>query len=96
MANPVTSLKIPTALKERVASIIEGTDQSPHAFMIEAIERHTLLAEKRREFLAEASIAEEELRAMGKGFDADEVHAYLRARAKGKKGSSPKAKMWRK
>ena len=95
MANPVTSLKIPVALKDRVASVIEGTEQSLHAFMVEAIERQTSLAEKRRLFLAEADTAEQELMAAGKGYDGDAVHAYLRARAQGKKANRPKAKTWR-
>ena len=95
MANPVTSLKIPVALKDRVASVIEGTEQSLHAFMVEAIERQTSLAEKRRLFLAEADAAEQEMLTTGKGYEGDKVHAYLRARVQGKKAKRPKAKTWR-
>ena len=95
MANPVTSLKIPEELKKRVVAVIEGTDQSSHAFMVEAIERQTSLAEKRRQFLAEADAAEKVLRTTGKGYDGDEVHAYMRARASGKKAKRPKVKAWR-
>lgn len=95
MPNPVTSLKIPVALKDRVASVIEGTEQSPHAFMVEAIERQTSLAEKRRQFLAEADAAEQEMLTTGKGYEGDKVHAYLRAHVQGKKAKRPKAKTWR-
>ena len=95
MSNPVTSLKIPVALKDRVASVIEGTEQSPHAFMVEAIERQTSLAEKRRQFLAEADAAEQEMLTTGKGYAGDEVHGYLRAHVQGKKAKRPKAKTWR-
>jgi predicted transcriptional regulator len=95
MANPVTSLKIPAELKERVAAVIEGTDQSAHAFMVEAIERQTSLAEKRRQFLAEADAAEGAMLATGKGYDGNEVHSYMRARAQGKKAKRPRAKAWR-
>ena len=95
MANPVTSLKIPVELKKRVAAVIEGTDQSPHAFMVEAIERQTNLVEKRRQFHAEADAAAHDLLSTGMGYDGDEVHAYMRARAQGKKARRPKAKAWR-
>ena len=95
MANPVTSLKIPIGLKKRVAAVVAGTDQSLHAVMVEAIERQTSLAEKRRQFFAEADAAENELHSTGKGYDGDEVHAYLRARAQGKNAKRPKAKAWR-
>ena len=33
------TLKLPPELKERVASVVKGTDKSPHAFMVEAIEQ---------------------------------------------------------
>jgi hypothetical protein len=33
--------------------------------------------------------------ASGKGYDAKEVHAYLKARLSGNKPAKPKAKSWR-
>jgi predicted transcriptional regulator len=51
---PVTSLKLPAKLKEQVAEVVADTDKSAHAFMIEAIERQTALAEARKRFVNDA------------------------------------------
>ena len=68
---------------------------SPHAFMVSAIDQATTIAEQRAEFVAAARSARDALIETGKGYLADEVHAYLKARAAGKKASPPKAKPWR-
>ena len=91
----ITSLKLPDDLRKRVAEVVEDTDKSAHAFMIEAIERQTALAEARKRFVADALNAEERMLQSGKGYLADEVHRYLQAKAAGKKATRPKAKTWR-
>lgn len=91
----VTSLKLPENLKERVAEVVADTDKSAHAFMIEAIERQTALAEARKQFVADALAAEQAMLHSGKGYRAEEVHRYMQARALGKKRTRPKAKAWR-
>lgn len=91
----ITSLKLPEDLRKRVAEVIADTDKSAHAFMIEAIERQTALAEARKRFVADALNAEERMLQSGKGYLADEVHRYLQAKAAGKKATRPKAKTWR-
>lgn len=92
---PVTTLKLPDRLKSRVAKVIARTDQSAHAFMIEAIEKQTALAEQRKLFVADALAAENAMLRSGKGYVAKDVHGYLKAKASGKKASRPKAKAWR-
>ena len=92
---PPTTLKLPPGLKERIQAVVSGTDRSVHSFMLEAIERETTLAEKRRSFVAEAREAADDFDRTGLGYDADEVHAYFRARAAGKRVPRPKAKRWR-
>jgi hypothetical protein len=67
-----------------------------HAFLLEAVERETILAERRREFVAEAVDARDEMLRSGKGFAAADVHRYLRARIAGKHAARPKARSWRK
>ena len=52
-------------------------------------------AELRAEFVAHALEARAEMLKSGKGYDAEEVHAYLRARVSGKPAKRPKAKSWR-
>ena len=90
-----TSLKLPEELKQRAASAAEKLGLSPHAFMVDAIASATDRAERRAEFVAEALAADEAMTRTGLGYDADEVFAYLRQRAAGKKAARPKAKSWR-
>ncbi len=95
MASRVTSLKITRERQQLVAPVIEGTEQSQAPFMVEAIEKQTGLMEKRLAFIAEADVANSELLNSGKGYDSVSVHAYLRARAKGKTTTKLKTKTWR-
>ncbi|HZM37239.1 MAG TPA: hypothetical protein VFC18_22465 [Burkholderiales bacterium] len=89
------TLKIPPELKERVASVVEGTDKSPHAFMVEAIEQQTLLAEKRRSFVADALAARRNFERTGKAYAFEDVRRYFAARVAGKRARKPKLKRWR-
>ena len=90
-----TSLKLPDELKQRAVSAAQKQGVSPHAFMIHAIEQAATTAECRASFLTDAQAAREQMLRTGKGYDADETHAYLRARISGKKAVKPKAKTWR-
>lgn len=90
-----TSLKLPDRLKQRAAAAARAKGVSPHAFMVDAIEKAATLAEQRGRFLEEALAAREETLASGEGYDADDVHAYLAARVAGRKPARPKAKPWR-
>lgn len=92
--NP-TTLKLPAELKKRIAALIEGTGQSMHAFMVEAIAQQTLSAERRKTFIADAIEAKEDMERTGVGYEGRQVHAYMDARAQGKKLRRPKAKPWR-
>jgi len=84
-----TTLKIPEALKARVARAAAESDRSPHAFMLEAIEQQTQLAERRRAFVGAALAAEEEVAQYGLVHDGDEVLAYLSARLEGRTTNRP-------
>ena len=90
-----TSLKLPDKLRKRVAEVVADTGKSAHAFMIEAIEHQTALAEARKRFVADALNAEQAMLGSGKGYRADEVHRYLQAKAADRKATHPKAKTWR-
>lgn len=90
-----TTLKLPPELKDRVKAVAEGTGRSPHAFMVEAIEQQTALAEKRREFVAAALAADREFERTGKGYALEDVAEYLRARVAGKPVRRPRLKRWR-
>jgi predicted transcriptional regulator len=90
-----TTLKLPDELKTRVTAAAREEGKSPHAFMLEAIERETTLAERRKRFLQAAREARAEVRKTGRVHDAEDVHAFLQARLKGQGGRRPKAKSWR-
>jgi len=78
-----TTLKLPEQLKARVVKAAAGAGKSPHAFMVEAIDLQTQLAERRREFIASALVAEQEVAEFGLVHDGDEVLSYLQARLAG-------------
>jgi predicted transcriptional regulator len=91
-----TTLKLPEELKTRVTAVVEGTGQSAHAFMVEAIERQTRLAEQRRSFVTDALAAREETDRSGLGYPAGEVRRYILARVRGEKAARPTPRKWRK
>jgi predicted transcriptional regulator len=94
-AMPATMIKLSNELEARVANVIDGTGQSMHAFLLEAVERQTRTAEQRRTFVEDALASRTEALQSGTGCEADAVHAHLRARAAGRKSTRPKARSWR-
>lgn len=92
---PTTSLKLPDDLKERAAAAARQQGVSTHAFMVEAIRAAAASAEDRARFVAEAREAHASMLESGQGFDADDVHAWLRERAAGRAAQRPQAKPWR-
>ena len=90
-----TSLKLPDELKKRIADLVEGTSQTAHAFMVEAIEQAVERAVLKARFGAEALEAEADTLTTGKAYDSAEVFDYLVAKAGGEKVSRPRAKAWR-
>ncbi len=89
------TLKLSPELKDRVTSVVKGTDKSAHAFMVEAIEQQTALAEKRKAFVAEALAARDEFERTGKGYALEDVRKYYAARIAGKRARRPRLKRWR-
>ena len=90
-----TSLKLTDELKERAAAVAQEQGISTHAFLVQAISQATDVAERRAAFVAEAGKARAALLKNGRGYEADDVHAYLKRRAAGEKVRRPKAKPWR-
>ncbi len=85
-----TTLKLTEELKVRVAQAAADAGKSSHAFMLEAIERHTDLAERRREFVGSALRAEEEVAQYGLVHDGDEVLSWFHARMEGARPAAPR------
>ena len=91
-----TSIKLSEELKKRVARVVRGTDQSAHAFMVEAIRQETARAEKRRHFVADAYTALAQFERDGKGYALSEITAHYHAKLQGKKSRKPKLRSWQK
>ena len=89
-----TSLKLSDELKQRAVAAAEKKGVSPHAFMVDAIDQAATAAERRASFVSEAQAAREQMLKTGKGYDASEVHAYLKARIAGNQSAKPKARSW--
>lgn len=90
-----TSLKLPEDLKKRVMAVAQDKGVSTHAFMIQAIAEAAIAAELRAKFIAQAEKARKAARRSGKGYEADTVHEYLRARIRGVAVARPKSAAWR-
>lgn len=90
-----TSLKLPEDVKQLAAAVAKQQGVTPHAFMVDAIRTAATNAERRAQFVADAVASRKEAVKSGKGYEADEVHAYLNARAQGKSAPKPKTKSWR-
>ncbi|MBU1663775.1 MAG: hypothetical protein KKG92_00025 [Gammaproteobacteria bacterium] len=84
-----TTLKLPEPLKSRIVHAAEYAGKTPHAFMLEALQAQTELAERRREFVGAALQAEQEVAQYGLVYDADEVFSYLRAKLEGRDAVHP-------
>jgi predicted transcriptional regulator len=85
-----TTLKLPEPLKARIAPLAEAAGKTPHAWMVDALEAQVALAEMREAFIAEAEAAAAATDAGGPLYAAEDVRAYIQARAAGKKPRKPK------
>jgi predicted transcriptional regulator len=90
-----TSLKLPDDLKARAMAAAKARGVTPHAFMLDAIREAATATEQRVSFIADATAAHATMRGTGMGYDADEVHKYIRDKIAGKSVRRPKAKSWR-
>jgi predicted transcriptional regulator len=96
MAQIATSLKLPGQLKERLDLLAKESGASAHAYMLSALQAHAERAELAQQFLQEAIAADNAMQKSGKGYFAQDVHAYLTKRTQGQKATRPRAKAWRK
>lgn len=94
-AMATTSLKLPDDLKERVRHAAQARGMSPHAFLLESVRLATIASEQRTDFISQAQSAREHAITNNEAYDAREVHAYARARARGQAAPAPKAGNWR-
>lgn len=88
------SLRVPPEISERIAKLVEATDRTAHAFMLQAIKEKLEAEETEAEFQAEALRRLSAMKSTGAAIPADEVFGYLRARIRGggEKVKRPKAR----
>lgn len=86
-----TTLKIPEGLKLRIARLAEIASKTPHAFMVEALEAETQSGDLRRDFVATALQAEQEVVKYDELYSIDAVHKYFRDKLAGKPARKLKA-----
>jgi predicted transcriptional regulator len=91
-----TSLKLPDELKARVERIAAHSQQTPHAFMLDAVQDAVRRAESREQFAADAAESEEQALRSGKAISLDAAFDYLGARIAGKEPRRPRSRAWRK
>ena len=89
MAN-TTSLKLPEDLKERLGKAAQRVEQTPHAYMVQAISEKVERDEKRESFLASARKSREEFKRTGIVYRHEDVMLYMKQLAAGKKPAKPK------
>ncbi len=88
-----TTLKLPRTLKARIARVAKKTGRTPHAFMVEALERQTAKQEQMEAFVQEALDADRDIEEGGEVYAADDVHGWLARLARGERAARPKP--WR-
>jgi predicted transcriptional regulator len=84
-----TTLKLPEPLKARIAPLAEAAGKTAHAWMVDALEAQAALAEMREAFIAQAEESAADVDAGGLLYAAEDVRAYIAARAAGKPARRP-------
>ena len=90
-----TSLKLPDTLKRQILRMAASVEQTPHAFMVQALAREAQRFEQRERFAADAAESERDALTSGKAYPLDVAFDYLEARAAGKKVRRPRSRAWR-
>lgn len=90
-----TPLKLPQDVKQLAIAAAKHQGVSPHAFMVDAIREAAINAGKRNRFVSDALAAQTQALDSGKGYAAEDVYDYLRARVREEPTNRPKAKVWR-
>lgn len=87
-----TSLKLPDDIKQKAIAVAADLGITPHAFMVEAIRKAALAAEKQAAFIGDAQTARAATLQSGLGYAAQEVHQHVRDRINAKIDAAKKKK----
>jgi predicted transcriptional regulator len=88
-----TTLKLPRALKARIARLAKKSGRSPHALMLDALERQVRREEQVAAFVEEALAADRAIDEGDEVYAAADVHAWLARLARGERAARPRP--WR-
>jgi predicted transcriptional regulator len=88
MAGP-TTLKLTDELKQRIVPLARSAGKTPHAWMVDAIERQAALAEARADFVRAAEESARDVDAGGALYAAADVVDYLIGRTEGRRTRRP-------
>ena len=94
MTTSSTTLKLPTPLKKRIASLASKAGTTPHALMVSALVDHIAREERWQAFMKDAAESDRAAEAGDPVYAAADVHAWLDKMARGKPARRPKP--WRK
>ena len=87
-----TTIRLPDALKARIAKAAEAAGTTSHNFILEAIAEKAELAERRADFHAEAERRWAEFLETGESIPWEEARAWLQQRMAGKRVKRPVAR----
>jgi predicted transcriptional regulator len=85
-----TTLKLSEELKARISALAKAEGKTPHAYMVETLERQAERAERRREYLAAGDASLREYQRTGIAYAMEDVEQYILGKVEGKKASRPK------
>ncbi|HLM54387.1 MAG TPA: DUF1778 domain-containing protein [Pseudoxanthomonas sp.] len=91
-----TTIRLPDALKARIAKAAEAAGTTAHNFILEAIAEKADQAERRADFHAQADQRWAEFLETGESIPWDEMRRYLMDRIHGKAGARPVARKFAK
>jgi predicted transcriptional regulator len=83
-----TTLKLPPELKKRIGPFAKRSGQTAHGWMVAALQRESDRLEQWNAFIEAGEAAA--LDAGAPFYRADDVHAYMRKKAQGKRAVGPK------
>lgn len=87
-----TTIRLPEALKARIAKAAEAAGTTSHNFILEAIAEKVDLAEQRTEFQALADQRYAQFLDTGESIPWEDARAWLRQRLAGKPAKRPAAR----
>jgi len=85
-----TSIKLSDDLKERLGKVAQRVEQTPHAYMVQAISEKVDRDERRQSFWDEGRKALEEYKRTGIAYRHEDVMRYMMEKLAGKKPRKPK------